>query len=170
MYAVLCKNNSHEAEKAKVRSDAVKLFIEQSEWEQEPEIHIKCKTIDEKLQRIIDQLQLMTLTVTGKNGGAIHKLSFEDIYYFESVDDKVFACCEVEVYETTHKLYEIEKMMAENSFARISKSVILNINKIQSIRPQFNGRFEAMLLNGERQIVNRHYVSGLRDKFMGGVK
>ena len=152
------------------RSDKVKLYIKEGLPIQEPEIHIKCKKIDDRLQVVIDRLQLSTQTVTVKKDSAIHKLALEDIYYFESVDDKVFACCEVDVYETSYKLYEIEEQVSEFSFARISKSVIVNINMIQSIKPQLNGRFEAMLSNNERQIVSRHYVSGLRDKFIGGVR
>lgn len=152
------------------RSDKVKLYIKEGLPIQEPEIHIKCKKIDDRLQVVIDRLQLSTQTVTVKKDSAIHKLALEDIYYFESVDDKVFACCEVDVYETSYKLYEIEEQVSAFSFARISKSVIVNINMIQSIKPQLNGRFEAMLSNNERQIVSRHYVSGLRDKFIGGVR
>lgn len=148
----------------------MKLYIEKGLPINEPEIHIKCKQIDDKLQAVIDRLQLTEQSLTVKKDGAIHKLAFEDIYYFESVDDKVFACCEVDVYETAYKLYEIEEQVSEMSFARISKSVIVNINRIQSIKPQFNGRFEALLTNNERQIVSRHYVSGLRDKFIGGIK
>lgn len=148
----------------------MKLYIKEGLPIQEPEIHIKCKKIDDRLQVVIDRLQLSTQTVTVKKDSAIHKLALENIYYFESVDDKVFACCEVDVYETSYKLYEIEEQVSEFSFARISKSVIVNINMIQSIKPQLNGRFEAMLSNNERQIVSRHYVSGLRDKFIGGVR
>lgn len=148
----------------------MKLYIKEGIPIQEPEIHIKCKKIDDRLQVVIDRLQLSTQTVTVKKDSAIHKLALEDIYYFESVDDKVFACCEVDVYETAYKLYEIEEQVSKMSFARISKSVIVNINRILSIKPQFNGRFEALLTNNERQIVSRHYVSGLRDKFIGGIK
>ncbi len=148
----------------------MKLYIEEGLQLQEPEIHIKCNKVDGKLKGVIDKLQLTTESVVVKKEGAIRKLAFEDVYYFESVDDKVFACCEVEVYETSYKLYEIEEQAADLCFARISKSVIVNINRIQSIKPQFNGRFEALLSNNERQIVSRHYVNGLRDKFIGGAK
>ena len=136
----------------------------------EAEIHIYYKDIDEKLQNVIDRLQLIDFSVMGKKYGAIHKIALENIYYFESVDDKIFAYCEVDVYEVSYKLYELEHMVSEYSFARISKSVIINIDKIKSIKPQFNGRFEAILLNEERQIVSRHYINGLREKFIGGEK
>lgn len=105
-----------------------------------------------------------SLAVT-KNG-VVSRLFFTEIYYFESVDERTFVYAKSKVYEYGEKLYEVEAKMGKYGFARISKSTIVNIGKIKEIRPQFNGRFEALLDNGERQIVNRHYVSGLKDKFM----
>ncbi len=146
----------------------MKLMIEQSEDCKETEIHIKCSMINDDLQRLIDEIQIMMFSVTGKKDGAIHKLSLEDIFYFESVDEKTFACCKEEVYECSLRLYELEKKLSRFSYVRVSKSVVINISKIKSIRPQLNGRFEALLENGEKVIVSRHYVNDLRDKFMGG--
>ena len=148
----------------------MRLFLKQNDLLDEAEIHICYKDIDEKLQRVIEKLQLMDFSVMGRKEGAIYKIAVENIYYFESVDDKIFAYCELDVYEVSYKLYELEEMVSEYSFARVSKSVIINIDKIKSIKPQLNGRFEAILLNEERQIVSRHYINGLREKFIGGKK
>lgn len=147
----------------------MKLFIEQSDEYGETEIHIKCGIIDENLQKVIDELQIMMFSISGIKDGATHKIPLKDIYYFESVDDRTFIFCEHDVFECKLKLYEIEKRIEEQSFSRISKSVIVNITKIKSIRPKIEGRFEALLLNGERQIINRHYVNDLRRKFEGGL-
>ncbi len=147
----------------------MKLTIEQSDMFREPEIIIKCGMIDVCLQHIIDELQLMMFSVSGSKGGSLYKLALEDIFYFESVDEKTFACCEQEVYECDYRLYELEERLHNTSYVRISKSVILNTAKLKSIRPQLNGRFEASLVNGEKQIINRHYVDALRKKFEEGV-
>lgn len=144
----------------------MKLFIEQNDMQEETEIHIKCGLIDADLQHIIDEVNALMFSVPVSCNGAIRKLSLGEIYYFESVDEKTFVYSKAEVYDCEYKLYEVEEKMEKYSFARISKSVIVNIRKIKEIRPQFNGRFEAVLDNGERQIVNRHYVSGLKEKFM----
>ena len=90
----------------------------------------------------------------------------DEIFYIESVEEKTFVYSKAEVYTCEYKLYEIEEKIGKYSFARISKSTIVNICKILEIKPQINGRFEALLDNGERQIVNRHYVNGLKEKFL----
>ncbi|MDE7324650.1 MAG: LytTR family transcriptional regulator DNA-binding domain-containing protein [Lachnospiraceae bacterium] len=146
----------------------MKLFIEQNDLYTETEIHIKCGIIDTELQRIIDEIQTLTCSFPVSKDGAVCKLSLENIFYFESVDEKTFVYTQEDVYECGYKLYEIEEKFGRHSFARISKSVIVNIRKIQQIKPQLNGRFEALLDNGEHVIINRHYVGSLKEKFVGG--
>ncbi len=143
----------------------MKLLIEQNNEGAETEIHIKCGMIDAGLQHIIDEIQALMFSLPVSKDGAVSKLSPEEIYYFESVDERTFVYSRTEVYMCGYKLYEVEEKIGKCGFARISKSVIVNIQKIQQIRPQFNGRFEALLDNGEHLIVNRHYVSGLKEKF-----
>lgn len=41
---------------------------------------------------------------------------------------------------------------------RISKSCILNIDFIEKVKPMLNGKYEVLLINGEKLIINRHYV------------
>lgn len=144
----------------------MKLFIEQNDEYREPEIHIRCGLIDADLQHIIDEIQALMFSIPVSKDGAVGKLSMEEIFYFESVDERTFVYSQDEVYTCDYKLYEVEEKLGNCGFARISKSVVANIRKIKLIKPQLNGRFEAVLDNGERLIVNRHYVSALKEKFM----
>ena len=69
------------------------------------------------------------------------------------------------MFDCKHKLYTLEKMFADTSFIRVSKSCILNIAKLKSVRPFINGKFEATLRNEEKIIINRHYVADFKKKF-----
>lgn len=53
---------------------------------------------------------------------------------------------------------------AGTDFFRVSKSVILNLSKVKSFSPSFNGRFEAVMKNGERIMISRQYVPLLKTK------
>lgn len=143
----------------------MKLLIEQNEEYSETEIHIRCGIIDAELQHIIDEIQTLMFSLPVSKNGTVSKLSIEEIFYFESVDEKTFVYSQADVYSYDYRLYEIEEKIGKYGFARISKSVIVNTRKIRQIKPQLNGRFEAVLDNGEHLIVNRHYVSGLKEKF-----
>lgn len=41
---------------------------------------------------------------------------------------------------------------------------MLNLSKIISLNPALNGRFEAVLDNGERVIISRQYVGSLKKR------
>lgn len=88
-----------------------------------------------------------------------------DIYYIESVDLKTFVYGQKAVYRSRQKLYEVEEALSSSDFLRISKQVVLNIKKIKSIAPAGGGRFEATLLNGEKVVVSRQYLPGLKERF-----
>ena len=87
----------------------------------------------------------------------------KDIFYFESVEEKVFAYTLDDVFQTKFKLYEIEDIFDSNTFFRANKAVIVNINKIKSLTSAFGGRFEAVLKNGYKVIISRNYVPKLKE-------
>ena len=90
-----------------------------------------------------------------------------DIFYIESVDNRTFLYSSKDSYETNLKLYEFEELLKERGFVRISKSVIVNVMKADSIKPAFNGRFLCKLTNGEDVIISRKYVAGFREFISG---
>ena len=71
------------------------------------------------------------------------------------------------VYETRHKLYELEEMLQEKRFLRVSKSTLLNLMKVSSIKPALNSRFTAVLFSGEQIVISRKYVPALKKTLKG---
>lgn len=131
----------------------------------ETEITVRCSSIDEKLRKLLDELEMSSTKLTGRIGDKTFVLSADMIYYIESVDEKTFIYSKSEVYQAEYKLYQIEKLLPESDFVRISKNCILNIQKLMSVRPLLNGKMEAHMNNGEIQIVNRHYLKDFKSKF-----
>ena len=62
------------------------------------------------------------------------------------------------------KLYKIEESLKNLRFSRISKTVIANLDKMLSIRKAENSRLTATLVNQEKLIVSRQYVSEIKKK------
>lgn len=144
----------------------MRVTIEEIAGDEEEQLILKCHMVSPEMLALIQKIKNADNGITGISGDEIHRLSFQDIYYFEVVDNKSFCYCEKEVYESKCKLYEFEEMSVGNNFFRASKSVVLNADKIDYIRPSFSGRFEAVLLNREKVIVSRQYVNELK-KIMG---
>lgn len=142
----------------------MKITIEVPKPGEEDEIIVRCASLDEKMMNLIYSLKSDQDKLTGYVEDKIVKLSPKDIYYFESVDNKVFAYTAKATYEVHKKLYEIEESYSRTDFLRISKSGIVNVSKIAYLKPTLNGRFEATLKNGEKIIISRQYVVNLKEK------
>lgn len=141
----------------------MKITIQQNEVQDELEIVIHCKEIDGQVSELVSALSNLDRKLTGTKDGRTFVLDLRDIFYFESVDKKTFAYSESAVYEVSPRLYELENSLPRDFF-RASKAAIINISKIKSIMPYFNGRLEVALINGERLIVSRQYTQGLKTK------
>lgn len=142
----------------------MKIVIEECGPQEEDQITIRCKELDDNILKIISELKMGQRKLSGIKDGVITMIEPGNVYYFEGVDNKVFLYCKQNVYETKLKLYEIEEEFKNTNYFRASKSVILNITKIKSLSPAFSGRFEALLFNGEKVVISRQYVSDLKKK------
>ncbi len=142
----------------------MKITIETPKPGEGDEIIIRCNSLDERLLNLIYSLKTEQDKLTGYTEDKIVKLIPKEIFYFESVDNKVFAYTANGVYEIHKKLYELEDEYGNSDFMRVSKSSIVNLAKIAYIRPIFNGRFEAKLKNNEKMIISRQYVADLKKK------
>lgn len=142
----------------------MKIIIEDIAYGEEEQIIIRCGEISAEIFQLITNIKSQYQPIIGYDKEVIHRINPADVYYFDTVDNKTFAYCGINVFEIRQKLYEIETNFSNSDFLRISKSAILNIKKIQTISPAFNGRFEALLNNGEKIIISRHYVQDLKKK------
>ncbi len=142
----------------------MKLVIDQSLENKEVEITIRCGLIDPDLEKLIAQIRLYSFSLTGKRDGSSYLIKLEDIFYFESIDEKTFIYCRKEVYESELRLYELEQQLAATNFVRISKSCILNIMKLESVKALLNGKMEAKLINNEKVMITRHYLQSVKEK------
>ncbi len=142
----------------------MKITIENIPVSDEPEIILRCHEADDSLVQLVYAMQDASKRIIGTMDSQIHIIHPKDVFYFESVDNKVFIYCEKNVYESKLKLYEIEAEYENWDFFRASKSTILNIAKIKYVSPVFYGKFEAHLLSGEKVFISRQYVPVFKKK------
>ena len=133
----------------------------------EPEVIIRYSQKDKQINRIIDFLQSFDMQIKCAGDNTEQMINILDIYYIESVDKKTFVYLENAVYRTDFRLYQLKNKLQTYGFVQISKSCVLNINALDSIRPLFNSRMEATLKNGEKVQINRNYLNEVK-KALGG--
>lgn len=144
----------------------MKLRIDESRDDNDIEIIIKCQNQnDETVQKIICALQNIQVYLNCRHEKQHYQINLTDILYIESIDEKTFVYTHQNIYEEQHKLYELEEFLKENDFIRISKSCILNLSYLQSVRAMLNGKYEATLVNGEKLTINRSYMPAFKKAF-----
>ena len=140
----------------------MKLFVEQIPQEKEEEVIVRCYDIQEKWVESIRAVTAGEVSVSAFAEGKVYRLKLSDVYYFEIMEGRSFLYCEKSVFECRQKLYEFEELCRSSMLFRCSKSMILNADKIQYVRPSVSGRFEATLTNNEKVMISRQYVGELK--------
>ena len=130
----------------------------------EVEVLIQCPEATEEIRR----LEALVLSSSPKllctKDGRAQPVDRREILYIESVDKRCFVYLTDEVFETDFRLYELEEMLDAVGFFRSAKSQLINIGKLKSLCPDFGGRIEAELENGERVIISRQYAKAFKER------
>lgn len=132
------------------------------------QISISCNELTPEIEKILATLRMLNkqLTVTKEN--EIYLLDAAKVVYIESVDRKCFVYTKETIYESNFKLYEFEQQLEQCNFFRISKSCLINLKAIHSLKADLNRRIRITLSNGEQIIASRQYADELKKKL--GVK
>lgn len=128
------------------------------------EVVINCGSVTEQLENIIAALRIANSQITVTRNGETYILDISKIAYIESVDRKTFVYTESECYESRLKLYEMDDRLCDGDFLRISKSCIVRIRYIRSLRSEIDRRLRITLENGEQLIVSRQYADALKKR------
>lgn len=144
----------------------MKVKVEVIEELEEPEITIRCSNNNDQIKAIVDYLESIKVTLIGKKDGEKFVLNLQDIYYFESVENRTFAYVEKDVYEVNFRIYELVEMYKNTTFIQVSKACIVNIKYIKKITTLVNGRILAVLENDEKMIITRVYANEFKRRLV----
>ncbi len=142
----------------------MELKIRKIKEEETEYIEIGCHKRDDRINEIVRLVKMHHGSVEAYQEDTQYQIPLSEIYYIEAVDEKTFIYLEKECYESRKRLYEFEELLANRKFARISKSVVVNMMKIVAIKPALNGRFICRLKNNEDVIISRKYVPEIKEK------
>lgn len=142
----------------------MELKIRKIKEEETEYIEIGCHKRDDRINEIVRLVKMHQGSVEAYREDTQYQIPLSEIFYIEAVDEKTFIYLEKECYESRKRLYEFEELLANRKFARISKSVVVNMMKIVAIKPALNGRFLCQLKNNENVIISRKYVPEIKEK------
>lgn len=113
----------------------MKIRIELDSKIKENEVVIRCNELKEeiiKIQKIISELIDEKKEMVFYKDNTEYYVSIDEILFFETEENSIYAHVLNNVYQVKYKLYELEEILPRN-FVRISKSTIVNIDHIYSI-------------------------------------
>lgn len=148
----------------------MKININVDEQLSDIEININCGELTEDVERILAAIRMSSRQLVVKNAqlGEDVILDAKDIAYVEAIDRKCFVYTEDNVFETSYKLYELEALFSGMKFCRVSKSCLVSLKFIYSIKTEMNHRLRLTLKNKEAIIVSRQYAEDIKEQL--GVK
>lgn len=135
-------------------------IIEQPNYDLQ--IIIQCRKINEKILSLKKYIELFDQKLIAKKDNRQYIINISDILYFETVDNYTFLYTKDEVLEVRLRLYELEYLLPNQDFIRISKSLIVNINKINCLKPELNRTILLTMCNGEHLHISRRYVPAFK--------
>jgi len=142
------------------------LNTEQNQTKTDIEVKLIYPEKNKTVETIISFLNSVDEKIDCYFEGRLKQISVCDIYHIESADKIAVVFCEKNNYRTKYRLYQLYERISNKGFIQISKYCIVNINKLDSIKPLFNSRMEVILTNGTHLYVNRNYIDGIEKKLM----
>lgn len=145
----------------------MKIRIEMEPTLSEDEIIIRCSKVDEsivKIENAITGICAAKEKFTFYQGDTEYYLPLEKILFFETEGNQIYAHTAKDVYQTKYRLYELEKMLPDD-FIRVSKSTILNVHHVFSIKRNLTASSEVQFEGSHKQVyVSRNYYKQLKKR------
>jgi len=138
------------------------LKLEQNTAQNDIEILITYPVKNKIVERVVSFIKSVDTQIECYSDDIVKLLNVSDIYYIESVDGKTIVFCERGNYQIRKRLYQVYDELADNGFVQISKYCIMNINKLEEIKPLANSHLEAVLSNGKCLYVTRKYLANIK--------
>ena len=127
-------------------------------------ISISCKRLTPELQRMLAMMRILDKKLAATRDGETFLLDVSEIIYVEAIDRKTFVYTKDGVYESGLRLYELEQQLEECAFCRVSKSCLIQLRAVKSLKNDINRRIRVTLDNGEVIIASRQYADEIKRK------
>lgn len=134
----------------------------------EDEVIVNYRDMTPEVERVIRFLDGEKQRLIGWKDKTAVVLEPDKILYIESVDGKTFAYTQEDVLRVDYPLSRLEQILCEINFFRCSKSMILNIDKVEALKSLPSNRIDATMCNKEHIMISRTYASDFRKRLKGG--
>ena len=130
----------------------------------EPKVIIYTNEVSENISDLVEQIKSYHLSyINGFFDDKVCRLTPQNIYLLYSENGKVYAKTENNIYTIKYRLYELENMLANNNFIRISNSEIINLEKVKNLDFAFLGTIKINFLDDSYTYASRRFIKKIKE-------
>ena len=143
----------------------MKLRIELTDGAAEDEVVVRCNRVDGNVQKIQEFISnLSAPKMTFYKNSLEYFFPIEDVLFFETDGEQVFAHTQTDAFKVKHRLYELEEILPA-AFIRAAKGTIVNTKQIYAIDRNLTSSSKVNFTGTHKNIyVSRHYFKPLKEK------
>ena len=131
-------------------------------------ILITAPELNEQVQSILNNLSTVCENrnnIVATKNNELFLLKTNDILYFYSDEKYIYAKTKDESYKVKQKMYELEEILPNNKYVRISSAYIINIDKTISFDMGQIGSLYAKMEDGKKLEVSKRKIKEVK-KFL----
>lgn len=133
----------------------------------ETQVIIITKALSASIQELASRIEKEPLSVlTGIQDEKHVLIKSEEIFRIYADHGKVWIQTKKGLFQIRKTLYQIEELLDEKQFIRISHSEIISLSKIVNFDLSFNGTICVNCIDGSKSYVSRRYVPKIK-KILG---
>jgi len=126
--------------------------------------------LDQRLSNLLTELKsppksLDRLAI--KSGGRVVFVKLDDVDWIEAADNYVDLHVGKQSHLLREKLSVLETRLAPEKFVRISRSTIINVERLKELQSLFRGAYAVILKDGTRLTLSRSYRDKLEQFGLG---
>lgn len=132
----------------------------------ETKITISAPSLNEDVKKVNDLLN-NSFILNNKMNVFLERemflINLSDIETIYSSNNKVYVKANNNLYTTKYKLYELEEMLCNSTFVRISNSEIVNFDKVEKLNLKLTGTILLFFKSGSETYVSRRYIKKIKE-------
>lgn len=129
-----------------------------------PKICVYTNELNEDINKVINKIKnINDKNLIGYKDEETYILEINDIESIYSEDKKIYARIKNDVYILKKRIFELEFLLENYNFLRISNSEIINFKKVKSIDFKFTGTVMLKLESGKHAFTSRRYIKKIKE-------
>lgn len=113
----------------------------------------------QNLIKYISNIDIIPNQIVANDDNKIYFIDLENIICFFSKNKYNYVRTKEGAYKVRNKLYELEDMLKNKNFIRISNSCIINMNQVKYFDTSILGTISVHLKDSTHEVVSKRYVT-----------